>query len=121
MRPDQIHYTIQFDVADGKMPEFERLAAKAVAIVKADEPGTIVYRWQIDATGASVQVHERFVDEAAMGVHLAGPVATEIFPAAMEISAVTRFDVHGDVSAESSTALTNFGAKIFRSWKGFDS
>lgn len=120
MRTDQIHYTLQFDVAEGKMPEFEALADRAVAVVEADEPGTVSYRWQLGGSGSTVQLHERFVDEAAMGTHLAGPVATEVFPKLMEISEVTRFDVHGDVGAESTEALVNFGASIYGSWKGFD-
>ena len=120
MRADQVHYTLQFDVAEGKGPEFASLVDKANAIVQAEEPGTVVYRWQADPSGNSVQLHERFADEAAMGVHMAGPAATEVFPALMEISEVTRFDVHGDVGAESTEALTNFGATIFSSWKGFD-
>lgn len=120
MRPDQIYYNIQFDVADGKMPEFEQLAQQACDTCEADEPGTLVYRWQIDASGSRVQLHERFSDEAAMMVHLGGPVATGIFPKLMEISEVSLFDVHGDPGSEAAATLAAFGATTFGGWKGFD-
>lgn len=99
------------------MGEFEALADQAINQTK-DEPGTLVYRWQIGANGSSVQLHERFTDEAAMGAHMAA--ATEVFGKLMEVSEVTRFDVHGDVSAESTEALEGFGATIYRGWKGYD-
>ena len=117
MRSDQIHYTLQFDVADGKMDEFEALADEAIAQTK-DEPGTLVYRWQQGGSGSSVQLHERFADEAAMGAHLTN--ATDVFGRLMGVSEVTRFDVHGDISPESTEALEGFGATIYKSWKGYD-
>ena len=120
MRDDQIHYTLQFDVADGKMSEFSALAQEACDACEANEAGTLVYRWQIDSSGSRVQLHERFADEAAMLTHLGGPVATGIFPKLMEISDVTRFDAHGDVGAEAAATLAAFGATTFGSWKGFD-
>lgn len=118
MRNDQIHYTLQFDVAEGKMAEFESYAKEAIDYTEANEPGTIVYRWQIE--GSKVQLHERFTDEAAMLAHMGGKAATEAFPKLMEVSEVTRFDVHGDVSDEAAEGLLGFGATIFSSWKGFD-
>jgi quinol monooxygenase YgiN len=120
MRQDGIHYTLQFDVSDGKMPEFESLAQEACDSCKANEPATLVYRWQIDDSGSRVQLHERFTDEAGMMAHLGGPVATEIFPKLMAISEVTRFDVHGNPSASAAETLAAFGATTFGQWKGFD-
>jgi quinol monooxygenase YgiN len=120
MRPDQIHYTLQFDVEDGKLPEFETLTQEACDVCEASEPGTLVYRWQIDDTKSRVQLHERFADEAAMLAHLSGPAATEIFPKLMAISEVTRFDVHGDPGPAAAETLAAFGATTFGSWKGFD-
>lgn len=120
MRNDQIHYTIQFDVAEGKVAEFERLAQEAIDIVEPAEPETLVYRWQIDGSGSRIQLHERFPNEAAMLAHLSGPAATQIFPKLMEISEVSRFDVHGDPSPEAAETLAAFGATTFGTWKGFD-
>jgi len=77
-RDDTIHYTLQFDVADGKLEEFAALADEAIAHVQANEPGTVVYQWT--SNGASAQLHERFADEAAMMAHGAGPTATDVFP-----------------------------------------
>ena len=120
MRADQIHYTIQFDVGEGKMPEFDGLAQQACDKCEADEPGTLVYRWQVDESGSRVQLHERFTDEAAMLAHLGGPVATQIFPKLMEIAQVTRFDVHGNPSPQGAETLAAFGGTVFSQWKGFD-
>ena len=117
MRTDQIHYTLQFDVADGKMDEFEALADEAIAQTK-NEPGTLVYRWQKGDAESSVQLHERFTDEAAMGAHM--EAATEIFGRLLEVSQVSHFDVYGDISSESTEALEGFGATIYKSWKGYD-
>jgi len=120
MRADDIHYTLQFDVRDGKMPEFESLVQQACDTCEPDEPGTLVYRWQMNGTGSRVQLHERFSDEAAMLTHLAGPAATEVFPKLMEIADVSRFDVHGDPSSAAAETLAAFGGTVFSQWKGFD-
>jgi quinol monooxygenase YgiN len=113
-----VHYTIQFDVTDGNMGEFESLADKAIATVEADEPDCVAYRW--DLNGSSVRLFERFTDEAAMMAHLGGSVATDIFPKLMAIAPVSRFDIHGDVSDEARAALEAFGGTIYTCWKGFD-
>ncbi len=120
MRADDIHYTLQFDVRDGKMPEFESLVQQACDTCEPDEPGTLVYRWQMNGNGSRVQLHERFSDEAAMLIHLAGPAATEVFPKLMEIADVSRFDVHGDPSSAAAETLAAFGGTVFSQWKGFD-
>jgi quinol monooxygenase YgiN len=120
LRADSIHYTLQFDINDGKMSDFESLAQKACDTVLDTEPGTITYGWQVDGSGTKVQLHERFDSEASMLAHLGGPVATGIFPELMAISDVTRFDVHGDPSPEAAEVLGNFGGTVFGGWKGFD-
>jgi quinol monooxygenase YgiN len=120
MKQDGIHYTLQFDVPEANMPEFASLAQQACDTCEPTEPGTLVYRWQIDDSGSRVQLHERFTDEAAMLAHLGGPAATEIFPKLMAISEVTRFDVHGDPSAAAAETLAAFGATTYGQWKGFD-
>lgn len=120
MRNDQSHYTMQFDVAEGKMPEFETLAQEACDLTKASEPGTLVYRWQIDPSGTRVQLHERFADEAALVAHANGAAASTIFPKLLDISELTRFDVHGNPGADATEVLTGSGATIFKKWKGFD-
>ena len=117
-RDDLIHYTIQMDVADGKMSEFEALADEAISLVQETEPECVAYRW--DMNGQSVRLHERFANEAAMMVHATGPAATEIFPKLLEISNVSSFAVHGDLSEEAQAQLAAFGAEVFPSWKGFD-
>ena len=117
MRTDQIHYTLQFDVPDGNMAAFEALADEAIAQTR-DEPDTLVYRWQKGSSGSNVQLHERFTDEAAMGAHMAA--ATEIFGRLLEVAPMTRFDVHGDLSPESTEALEGFGATIYSGWRGYD-
>jgi quinol monooxygenase YgiN len=60
-RDDTIHYTLQFDVADGKMAGFEAPADEAIAQVQANEPGTVVFQW--NSNGAKVELHERFADK----------------------------------------------------------
>lgn len=117
-RDDTIHYTLQFDVADGKMAEFEALADEAIAYVEANEPGTVVYQW--NQGGATIQLHERFADEAAMMTHASGTAATDVFPKLMEISTVSRFDILGDVSDDAKGALEGMGGSVYGSWKGFD-
>jgi len=117
-RDNSVHYTIQFDVTDGKMDEFESLTDEAVATVEANEPGCAAYRWDIN--GSSVRLHERFTDEAAMVAHMSSSVATDLFPKLMAIAPVSSFDIHGDVSDESRAALEGFGGTIYGSWKGFN-
>ena len=118
-REDTIHYTLQLDVAEGKMAEFAALADQAISHCEANEPGCLVYKW--DGDGQTVRIHERFSDEAAMITHATGPAATEIFPKLLEISElVGSIDVHGDLSPAGMEALVPFGATVHGSWKGFE-
>lgn len=117
-REDTIHYTIQMNVAEGKMPEFAALADEAISYCEANEPGCLVYRW--DAEGNAVRLHERFGDEASMVAHATGPAATEIFPKLLEISELGGIEVHGDLGPEAMEVVGAFGAKVYGSWKGFE-
>ena len=117
-RDSSTHYTMQFDVLDGKMGEFEALADEAVARVEADEPGCVAFRW--DSSGSSVRRHARFADAAAMMAHLGNPAALEMFPKLMAIAALSNFDVHGDVSDEAKTRIESFNGAVYSSWKGFN-
>jgi len=38
----------------------------------------------------------------------------------MEISAVSRFDILGDVSDDARGALVGMGGTVYAGWKGFD-
>jgi quinol monooxygenase YgiN len=42
---DRIYTWARFVPHPGKLDEFKRLAQQAVAIVRAQEPGTLLYEW----------------------------------------------------------------------------
>ena len=117
-RDSSTHYSMQFDVIDGKMGEFEALADEAIARVEANEPGCVTFRW--DSNGSSVRRHARFTDAAAMMGHLGSPAALEMFPKLMAIAALNSFDVHGDVGDEAKARIESFKGTVYGSWKGFD-
>lgn len=113
-----VHNTFQFEIEDGKSEEFASLADAAIGATEGSEPGMTTYRW--DVNGTNVLIPEGYSDEAAMMVHLGGPVASDIFPKLLAIAIVDGFDVHGDLGSWAHTGVEGSVATASGSRMGFN-
>ena len=111
-----VDYTIQMDVHAGKMDEFQAIAARATAETLERDPGCLMYEWSV--FGDSVQLHERFSDEAAWMAHI--DWAEPTFGELLALSTLASFDIHAtDLGPATTAKAAEFGAKIYAPTGGF--
>ena len=89
----------RFRFNDGKREEYERLAAEASELVRANEPGTLQYDVFYNDDRTECLVIERYRDSDAAMAHAAN--VGHLFPAIM--ATVTL--VHGELVGEPSAKL----------------
>jgi hypothetical protein len=89
----------RFRFRDGKREEFERLAAQAMEMVRAEEPGTLQYDTYINTDGSECVVIERYRDSEAAMEHAAN--LGDLFGAVLDTVTV----VHGEILGEPSEEL----------------
>jgi quinol monooxygenase YgiN len=78
MKP-KVRFTVELDVADGKLDEFERITRTMAARTKA-EPGAIEYDFYISDDRKRCRLLEAYSDADAVLAHLKGPVVQELVP-----------------------------------------
>ena len=67
---DYVSWVLEVEVLDGQEEAFRELVKEMVAATDADEPGTVIYEWSLDEAGKFCAIHERYVDSAAVMVHM---------------------------------------------------
>lgn len=115
----QVHWVLELDIKDGQLANFKTLMAEMVEATKANEPGTTHYEWFVNDEETSCHIYERYVDSAAVMVHLGtfGEKFAERFLAAL---APVRLVVYGNPSDEVRAALAGLGALHMTQVGGFD-
>lgn len=68
---NHVTWTVQGQIKEGKYDEFLLIMAQLVALAKS-EAGTLMYEWTVSEDKRSVHIYERYQDEDAAKVHLAG-------------------------------------------------
>lgn len=89
---EYVRFVIRFEVLDTE--RFREMAAAMVALSK-EEPGTVVYDWYLDDTGAIGTLYEAYASIDALLAHSQGPVFTEIAPQYGDAVRVQAVDVFG--------------------------
>ena len=117
MNADQIHFIIDFAIADGKFDDFSA-ALKLMTERTAKEPGALAYEWFLSDDQRRCRLMETYADVNAMKEHLSGTVVQELVPKLLALAKISRFEVYGAPDAQSAVALKSFGAEIFRCWSG---
>ena len=87
----------RFRFHEGKVEEYKRLSAEAMAIVRAKEPGTLEYSIYFNADETAAVVIERFRDESALIEH--GGNMAAISEKVLQTGSVEG-ELLGEVSAE---------------------
>lgn len=117
--PEAVSWNLQLSVRDGQLDSLRTLMDDMVAATRQDEPGTLAYEWFLSANGSTCHIYERYVDSAAVLVHLNnfGTKYAERFLGCLE---PTSLAVYGDPSPEAREVLDGFGAQYFGWLGGFD-
>lgn len=113
-----VSWLLDLDVTAGREAEFKALMTEMVAATQAKEPGTINYEWSTTADGTRCQIYERYVDSAAVLVHLAS-FGQHYAARFMTVVTPTRLVVHGSPSEEAKAALAALGPVYMQRAAGF--
>jgi quinol monooxygenase YgiN len=113
----QIQYILEWTITRGQQGAFKKLALAAIEAAKADEPGTLGYQWYFSKDESKCYVAESYADAGSMMTHLenVAPVLSEFF----KLSAITRFEVFGNLTSKAEKALAPLRAQTFDHWSGF--
>jgi quinol monooxygenase YgiN len=102
--------TSRIEIFEGSVGRFREIAQRCLDIVRSGEPGTIEYRFFIDASSRRAFVHERYRDSAAGLEHM-----RNIGPMMRELAEVCTMqgEVCGEPDAELRDALVAAGVTIY--------
>ena len=95
---------------------------KAVGqMLKANEPGLMLYEIAVSESGNQIVIHEVFEDGNALAFHLS-ETAAAFFPQLVEFATPGPFIFRGDVPEELKAAAyqMNMGAIFTSDWTGFE-
>jgi quinol monooxygenase YgiN len=120
MGHNQVQYVVEWTVNEGDLAIVQKMAADAVQLVLANEPDMLAFHWYISTDSAGLTklyLVEWFADADAILAHFdtIGPTVNELFTYAR----ITRFEVFGDLSAESQASVEQMGAQTFEHYAGF--
>ena len=107
----EIFWIYEVAINPGKFDDFVAVAHDIMATIE-EEPGTVEYRYSMDAKGTVCHIYERYRDSKGLLAHAAnfGRVYAERFMAACTPS---RFSIYGEPDAEAAAALTRYGAVLY--------
>ena len=108
-----IRFTVEFDIADGKLQDFERIA-RTMADRTKTEPGALEYNFYFSDDRKRSRLLEAYADAGAVLAHFKGTVVQELVPQLLTASSLTRFEVYGDPGTEAAQILASVGAVIYR-------
>ena len=91
---------------------FRALADKAIAVVEAEPPGTLVYECYIDATTSRFAWHEAYATSAALVTHVQGLMSEGVLQQLPEVAEVDLALALGDLSAEAREVLGPLGFRV---------
>ena len=114
----QVFWMLELDIKPGQLDALRALMQEMVAATEANEPGTINYEWFLSEDETKCHIYERYIDSAAVMVHLAafGQHFAERFLGALQ---PTRFTVYGNPSGQVREALAAFGAGYMTEFGGY--
>jgi quinol monooxygenase YgiN len=114
---NKVKCLIEFSLQDGQQEAFKKITSELIATVKANETGTLNYRFYFNAGETKCYGMEEYIDSPAMLLHLenVAPALIEL----LNISSITRLDFFGPLSPEARIAAASFGASFYNAYDGF--
>ena len=117
MSTTDIFYTVEFNINDHKLAEFEALACKCIEHVRKNESGMKSYEWYFNRARTACFVNERHTSSESVLAHLESiaPLLNQL----LRHARLARIDVFGDPNKAATEALEDLRANINRHWAGF--
>ena len=112
-----VRLAVALTVHEGKLEEFQKLAASMTEGAKA-EPGTIGYEWFAHPDGKQFSLLETYVNAAAVEAHFTGPVVQQGVPGLVALCKVDRFEIFGDAGPKVTEMARVNGGVVFQYWLG---
>ena len=119
MKHNQIHFSAEFTIEEGKIEEFKKLVQDMSRAVEANEPDTINYQFYLNRAGTKCIVNETYANSEAVLAHTTGVASQTILPKVFSVSRISRFDVYGNPSEELQKMLTSFSPQTYNLFAGF--
>jgi quinol monooxygenase YgiN len=121
MTQEQIEWTVEFTIEDGKLEEFKKLVQELVNAVRDSEPGAMRYQWYLsDKDKTKCVVSELYKDSNAALAHINGKgVESILVPKIFPIAKMTRFEVYGNPNKELQDELAKLGSHNYNHLTGF--
>jgi quinol monooxygenase YgiN len=111
----RIQITAKFNIHEGKVEDFKKIAAQCVPTVKANETGALQYDWFFNAAETECVVRETYVDSNAVLAHL-GNVG-ELLGQLLSMSDFEG-EIYGNMSEELKHALAGMNIKVYSFYLG---
>lgn len=110
-----IQATARFQIHNGKLDEFKRVADQCLAATKEKDPGTLQYDWFFNPDQTECVVRERYTDSDAVLAHLQnlGSLLNDLTQLA-DFS----IEVFGNPSDELQQAAAALKPKVYSFYKG---
>lgn len=117
MSTTDIFYTVEFNLNDGKLAEFEAIANKCIEHVRKNQLGMKSYEWYFNRAKTACFVNERHIGSESVLTHLENiaPLLNQL----LQHARLARIDVFGSPNKPATEALEDLRANINRHWSGF--
>ncbi len=114
-----VYFIVDLAIAESQLDAFQAIAEEMVQVTK-QESGALGYEFYLDPDQGQCRLIEVYADSDAVVAHVKGRAVQELVPKLLELSTMTGFSVYGDLSPEAANMLTQVGAKLFKTWRGFN-
>jgi quinol monooxygenase YgiN len=106
----ELHGIARFKIHEGKLEEFQRLAAQCVEIVRTKDTGTLQYDIHFNDDQSECIVHERYRDSEALIEHFVH--LGDLMGAILATGSVSG-ELLGEPSVELTANLAGSGVRLF--------
>ncbi len=118
MMGSNVHWLLDVAINEGELDAFKTLMKEMVEATQSNESGAMIYEWFISEDEKNCHMYERYVDSAAMMIHL-GSFGANFAERFFAVVTLARFTVYGDPSSEVREALAGFGVVHMAEIGGF--
>lgn len=107
----ELFWIYEVDIVPGQLAAFTAVARDIMATME-QEPGSLEYRYALNADETTCHIYERYRDSAGLLAHaeMFGRTYAERF---MEACTPSRFSVYGTPDDEAKGILAQYGAQFF--------
>ena len=112
---NNLQITARFQIHNGKLAEFKKLAEECHSIVKAKDKDTLQYDWYFDETQTECVLRETYPDSNALLTHL-GNIG-ERFGKLLALGDFSA-EVYGQPSDELLKAISGLKIKVYDYYQG---